>query len=194
VKLDADNQRIANASIAPIGTLVAVRIEDRRSHRANGTQPSTPGKPLQWQTSLETPAKSSETADGARENTTAWGLLKQPDKQEITTTEDTVNKSRKNYTPQEKVAILRRHLIEKQPVSEICDKLNLHPTVFHRWMKEFFENGAAAFQQASNGEKKRQDQQQRRIDKLEEKLKKKDEVMAELLEEHVVLKKSLGEI
>ena len=101
---------------------------------------------------------------------------------------------RKNYTPQEKVYILRKHLIEKQPVSEICDKHNLQPTVFHRWMKEFFENGAAAFERESNGSKKNQDKQQQRIDKLEAKLRKKDEVMAELLEEYVIVKKSLGEI
>jgi hypothetical protein len=61
-------------------------------------------------------------------------------------------------------------------------------------MKEFFENGAAAFEHERNGSKKHEDKQQRRIEKLEEKLRKKDEVMAELLEEHVILKKSLGEI
>jgi hypothetical protein len=55
-------------------------------------------------------------------------------------------------------------------------------------MKEFFENGAAAFEHVPNGRKKQQDKQQRRIEKLEEKLRKKDEVMAELLEEHVILK------
>jgi len=103
-----------------------------------------------------------------------------------------LKKERHNYTPQEKVSILRKHLIEKQPVSDICDKQNLQPTVFHRWMKEFFENGAAAFEPA-NGSKKHQDKQQRRIEKLEEKLRKKDEVMAELLEEYVIVKKSLGE-
>jgi bacillopeptidase F (M6 metalloprotease family) len=33
------------------------------------------------------------------------------------------------------------------PVSELCVKQGLQPTVFYRWQKEFFENGAAAFQQ-----------------------------------------------
>lgn len=103
-----------------------------------------------------------------------------------------MKKERHNYTPQEKVAILRRHLIEKQPVSEICEKLKLQPSVFQRWMKEFFENGAAAFEPVG-GSKKHQDKQQQRIEKLEEKLRKKDEVMAELLEEYVIVKKSLGE-
>ncbi len=104
-----------------------------------------------------------------------------------------MKKERHNYTPQEKVAILRKHLVEKQTVSDICDKHNLQPTVFHRWLKEFFENGAAAFEHDPKGSKKHQDKQQRRIDKLEQKLRKKDEVMAELLEEYVIVKKSLGE-
>ena len=99
---------------------------------------------------------------------------------------------RKNYTPEEKVAILRRHLIEKESVSDICDRYQLQPTVFHRWLKEFFENGAAAFE--SHKPNKKQDRQQQRIQKLEEKLKRKDEVLAELMEEYVIVKKSLGGI
>jgi transposase len=55
-----------------------------------------------------------------------------------------MKKQRKHYTPEEKVAILRRHLLEQVPISEVCDKHGLRPTVFYRWQKEFFENGAAA--------------------------------------------------
>ena len=58
-----------------------------------------------------------------------------------------MKKQRKHYTPEEKVAILRRHLVEGVPISDLCDELGLQPTVFYRWQKEFFENGAAAFQQ-----------------------------------------------
>src|SRR2546425_3859081 len=57
-----------------------------------------------------------------------------------------MKKQRKHYTPEEKVAILRRRLLEQVPISERCDKQGLQPTVFYRWQKEFFENGAAAFQ------------------------------------------------
>ena len=46
----------------------------------------------------------------------------------------------------DKVAILRRHLLEQVPISELCDRQGLQPTVFYRWQKEFFENGAAGFQ------------------------------------------------
>ena len=76
-----------------------------------------------------------------------------------------MKKSRKNYTPQEKVAILRKHLLEKEAVSDICDKLNLQPSVFHRWLKEFFENGAAAFEHVPNGSKKHEAKQERRIER-----------------------------
>ena len=55
-------------------------------------------------------------------------------------------KGRKRYTAEEKVAILRRHLVDRVPVSDLCDEVGLSPTAFYRWRKEFFENGAAAFQ------------------------------------------------
>ncbi len=58
-----------------------------------------------------------------------------------------MKKQRKHYTPEEKVATLRRHLVEGVPISDLCGELGLQPTVFYRWQKAFFENGAAAFQQ-----------------------------------------------
>ena len=57
-----------------------------------------------------------------------------------------MRKERKHYSSEEKVAILRRHLLDQVPVSDLCEELGLRPTVFYRWQKEFFENGAAAFQ------------------------------------------------
>ncbi|MGD0012760.1 MAG: transposase [Terriglobia bacterium] len=99
----------------------------------------------------------------------------------------------KHHTPEEKVAILRRHLIDRVPVSTLCDEHQLHPTVFYRWLKQFFENGAAALGPVPRADKQVEAREQR-IAFLEAKLKKKDEVLAELMEEHVALKKSLGEI
>ena len=58
-----------------------------------------------------------------------------------------MKKQRKHYMPEEQVAILRRHLLENEPISKLCDELGLQPTVFYRWQKEFFENWAAAFEQ-----------------------------------------------
>ncbi|MEJ5378102.1 MAG: transposase [bacterium] len=96
---------------------------------------------------------------------------------------------RKNYTPEEKVLILKRHLLEKVSVSDLCDQYGLHPTVFNRWMKEFFENGALAFRKDKGTEAVRLAKE---LAKLEGKLAQKNEVLAELMEEHVKLKKFLG--
>jgi len=100
---------------------------------------------------------------------------------------------RKRYSAEEKVAILRRHLLDKVPVSELCEEKSLRPTVFYRWQKEFFENGAAAFE-AKERPSGKAEEKQRRIEFLEKKLQTKDEVLAELMAEHVALKKNLGEL
>ena len=102
-----------------------------------------------------------------------------------------MKQSRKHYTAEEKVAILRRHLLEGAAVSALCDELGLQPTVFYRWQKEFFENGAAAFQTKARGNAQAE---QERIEYLEKKIQRKDEVLAELMGEHIALKKSLGEL
>ena len=102
-----------------------------------------------------------------------------------------MKKQRKHYTAEEKVAVLRRRLVENVAVSDLCEELGLQPTVFYRWQKEFFENGAAAF--AQKGGRGCQIEQER-IDYLEKKIQTKDEVLAELMAEHIALKKSFGEL
>ncbi len=101
------------------------------------------------------------------------------------------SKIRRKFTPEEKVAILRKHLLEKAPVSDLCDQYSLHLTVFYRWLKEFFENGARAFEKEVDSKALRLEKQ---IKQLKDKLSKKNEVLSELMEAHISLKKSLGEI
>lgn len=102
---------------------------------------------------------------------------------------------RKFFTPEQKVAIVRRHLLENVPVSDLCDEYGIHATQYYAWQKQLFEGGAVAFERKVNtaNERRRKDAQASRIKQLEDKLSKKNEVVAELLEEHVQLKKELGE-
>jgi transposase len=100
-----------------------------------------------------------------------------------------MRKPRKNYTPPEKVAILRRHLIDRVPVSDLCDEYQLQPTLFYAWQKIFFEHGAAAFDRKGS---LTENTHLRTIAALREKLQRKNEVVAELMEEHIQLKKELG--
>jgi len=46
-----------------------------------------------------------------------------------------MKKQRKQYTPEEKVAILSRHLVEGVPISDLCDELGLQPTGISRRFK-----------------------------------------------------------
>ena len=57
---------------------------------------------------------------------------------------------RKRFTAEEKVRLLRLHLIEKQPISDLCDQHGLNPNVFYRWQKQFFENGAVVMAGSTN--------------------------------------------
>ena len=95
------------------------------------------------------------------------------------------------YTSDEKVNIIRKHLLEKVPISDLCDQYKLQPTVFYRWLKQFFEHGARTF----DGVEKIQDSSQEdKLLALEQKLQTKNEVLSELMEEHVKLKKNFGEV
>ncbi len=100
--------------------------------------------------------------------------------------------TRRHFTPQEKVAIVKRHLLEAVPVSNLCDEFEINPTLFYQWQRHLFENAHLAFE---NGRKARaaEDAKDQKIQQLEAKLTRKNEVMAELMEAHTLLKKELGE-
>jgi transposase len=104
-----------------------------------------------------------------------------------------MNKTRRHFQDHEKVAIIKRHLLDKVPISQLCDELDLHANQIYDWLKKFFENGHLAF---ANGRKSRsvEDAQEQKIEQLQAKLARKNEVMAELMEAHAELKKSLGEV
>ena len=102
-------------------------------------------------------------------------------------------KQRRQFTADQKLAIVKQHLVDKVPVSDLCEQHQILATQFYQWQKQLFENGAAAFDR-----KKKSDApssgERRKIEKLESKLATKNEVIAELMEENVKAKKELGEL
>ena len=98
-------------------------------------------------------------------------------------------RKRQHISPGQKVAIVRRHLLEQVPVSDLCDEHGIHPTLYYRWQKQLFENGAVAFERQKNPALPLT----RRIAHLEAKLTAKNEVISELMEEHVKAKKAFGD-
>jgi len=101
-----------------------------------------------------------------------------------------LTKERRNWSAEEKTKLLRRHLIEKVPISKICEEARLSPGLFHRWQEQLFVNAPLALVDRRAPER---NQDQQRIEKLEQKIQQKNEILAELMAEHVALKKELGE-
>jgi len=102
-----------------------------------------------------------------------------------------MSKERRWFGAAEKVKIIREHLLEGKPLSEVCQKYGIAPTQFYQWQKMFFENGTAAFEPKKAG---REYELENQVKQLDKKLIKKDEVIAELVEHNIELKKKHGEV
>ena len=105
-------------------------------------------------------------------------------------------RSRRSFAPEQKAAIVRRHLADKVPVSDLCDEYKIQPSVFYGWQSALFENLEVAFErQADPAKPKRRERElERKVAVLEARVAKKDSVIAEIGEEYVKLKKELGEL
>jgi transposase-like protein len=94
---------------------------------------------------------------------------------------------RKRYTAEEKIKILREVLEDGKQLSQVAEQYGLHPNNIFNWRKQLFEGGVQTFQI------KRSDisgkAEERKITALEDKIKQKDEVIAELAEELLAFKK-----
>jgi len=99
---------------------------------------------------------------------------------------------RRHFSAQEKVKILRLHLLEGKPVSELCEQHKINPSLFHQWQRTFFENGVRSFEGPGNA--RSETKWEKQVQALESRLQRKHEVLSELMEEHIRLKKDLGEL
>lgn len=104
-------------------------------------------------------------------------------------------KKRNGFTAEKKAAIVRRHLADKVPVSDLCDEYKIAPSVYYRWQAAALANleHALSVSGQPNRASKRQCELERKVTALEERVAKKDNVIAEISEEYVKLKKAVGE-
>ena len=94
---------------------------------------------------------------------------------------------RKRYTSEEKIKILREVLEDGKSVSSTAEAYGVHPNQIMNWRKQLFEGAQQIF------EIKRPDISEKAMEKktkaLEDKLRHKDAVIAELAQELLELKK-----
>lgn len=96
----------------------------------------------------------------------------------------------RKHSPEFKMTVLKSHWVEHIPVSTLCEKYEIKPCLFYKWQQELFAQGALVFQ--SNKPTQIHDQYQKKIKSLENKLHEKNDVLAELMQEYVTLKKIVG--
>lgn len=98
---------------------------------------------------------------------------------------------RHRWTGTEIVAVLRRYWKDKVELSKVCEEAGCHPSQVLRWEKQFFDGGAKVFDRKA-AEPREVGRWKERAEAAEQKVRRKDEVLAELMEEHVALKKTFG--
>lgn len=104
-------------------------------------------------------------------------------------------KRKRNFrTPEEKATLLKRHYIDKVPITTICQEAGLQPSVFYHWQRELFERAPHVLGNTpANRTSSREQELEKKVAALEAKLTRKDQVIAEISQEYVDLKKELGE-
>ncbi|HPE85325.1 MAG TPA: transposase [Chlamydiales bacterium] len=89
-----------------------------------------------------------------------------------------------------KIEILKKVMMQGCKISDLCEEYGIKPSSVYQWQNELFSRGQSLFE-VKRGPKFK-DKSQEKIEALEAKLKKRDNCIAELLQDHCALKKSLG--
>ena len=100
-------------------------------------------------------------------------------------------RTRRNHTAEQKLELLRRHFVDKIAISDLCDEQKLQPSLLYQWQQQLFARGGLVFE--SSTKPGREKELEGKVAALEEKLARKDKVIAEVTGEYVELKKELGE-
>lgn len=96
---------------------------------------------------------------------------------------------RKHLSADQKVIILRELLENNIPVSQLAEKYSIHPNDIYNWKKKLFESAADIF---TTKNIKNTSAAEKRIEKLEEKLKDRQEAITYLVTENIELKKNIN--
>ena len=101
---------------------------------------------------------------------------------------------RRCFTTDQKAAVLKRYLVDKVPISDLCDEYGIKPNQIYTWQKILFDHAESAFHKSGYRQAKKLSTQEEKIARLEKKLQQKNEVISELMEENVRAKKEAGEL
>ncbi len=103
-----------------------------------------------------------------------------------------MSRQRRHFSAEQKAQIVRRHLVGKEPVSDLAEEFGVQPSQIHAWVNQVLAQAEGAFRRSTGG-RRLEEAKERRIAQLEQKIVQKNEVIAELMEENVRAKKANGE-
>ncbi len=99
--------------------------------------------------------------------------------------------SRRRHSAEQKAKLLRQHIVDKKQVSEICNEAQIQPSQFYTWQRELLAGAPSLFSNHRSPSRERELEEE--VSRLEARMARKDQVIAEVTEEYVKLKKELGE-
>jgi transposase-like protein len=94
---------------------------------------------------------------------------------------------KRKFTAEFKVEILREHLENNVPVGKLCEKYKIQPNLFYLWKKELFKGALKTFSKSKSNNAEIE-----KISVLENKIKDKDSLISEIVEDNLRLKKKLS--
>ena len=100
--------------------------------------------------------------------------------------------NKKRWGAEEIAGVLRRVNVNGVDISKVCEETGCCPSQVYRWQKQLFDGAATVFTRRNGAMPREVTVARARVEALEAKLRRKDEVLSELMEEHVALKKNLG--
>ncbi len=98
---------------------------------------------------------------------------------------------RRRHTAEQKAELLRQHVADKKPVSEVCNEAQIQPSLFYTWQRELLAGAQSVF--SSRRAPSQERELEEKVSRLEAKVARKDQIIAEVTEEYVKLKNELGE-
>lgn len=104
--------------------------------------------------------------------------------------EQTQDKPRRQFTPDQKFKIIKEQMTTKTSVTEICKKYDISAGNFYKWQEKFLKGALENFKKSDEGPTKAE---LRKIEELEKKNTRMQSVITEIVQENIELKKSLGD-
>lgn len=101
------------------------------------------------------------------------------------------SRERRQFTPEQKVKIVKEALTTDIGVSGVCRKYGISNALYYHWQERFLDGALEGFKRTKHGPSSAE---QRKLDEQARKIERMQNVISEITAENIDLKKSIGEL